>query len=161
MIDHGNKGLVLAESRAIMSYLINEYRAGDQLYPTDAVERAKVDRILFFECGTLYPFQEEALYGCWYGKPVEEAKVKIFQDKLAILDKILEDKKYLAGGMNRTIADLSMLCSLAAAECFPQVDLSKYANIYFWYQNIRSEIPYDTEIVKELEIEILRTILKE
>ena len=41
-------------SRAILSYLVNKYGKDDNLYPKDPQKRALVDRMLYFDIGTLY-----------------------------------------------------------------------------------------------------------
>lgn len=130
----------------MMSYLINKYSAGHKLYPADPSERAQIDRILYFEAGSLFPAQAAAYSPVFRGGSVDEEKVKTYHEKLAILDSMLEGKKYLAGHDHRTIADLSMITTLTAAECFPGVDLSKFPNIHSWYKNLRAELPYDEEL---------------
>ena len=129
-----------------MSYLVNKKSPGHKLYPSDPAERAQVDRVLYFEAGTLYPAQAAAFYPIFRGEQVDEEKFKAYNEKLAILNSMLDGKKYLGGHNHRTIADLSMITSLTAAECFPGVDLSKYPNIDSWYKNLRSELPYDKEL---------------
>ena len=131
-----------------MAYLINKKSPGHKLYPADPAERAQVDRVLYFEAGTLYPAQAAAFYSVFGEEQVGEEKVKVYNEKLAILNSMLDGKKYLGGHNHRTIADLSMIVSLTAAECFPEVDLSKYPNIDAWYKNLRSELPYDEELVQ-------------
>jgi glutathione S-transferase len=51
----------LWESCAIMQYLCNKHGL-DQLYPTDAGERAMVDSAMFYLIGTLYPLVARATY---------------------------------------------------------------------------------------------------
>ena len=126
----------MAESRAMMSYLINKYKPGHKLYPADAAERAQVDRMLYFEAGTLFPAQAAAFYPLFRGGSIDQEKVKVYDEKMAILESMLEGKRYLSGGNNRTIADLSMITTVTAAECFPGVDLSKYPNITSWKNNL-------------------------
>src|SRR6266480_3560122 len=106
IFDHDN-GLVLWESRAILQYLINKHSPGHQLYPSDVKERANVDRCLYFEAGTLYPAQAAAFYPLFRGGSIDQEKVKVFEEKLAILNTTLEGQKYVAGGNHKTIADLS------------------------------------------------------
>lgn len=44
----------LLYSRAILGYLVNKYGKDDQIYPKDPAKRAIVDRMLYFDIGTLY-----------------------------------------------------------------------------------------------------------
>ena len=41
-------------SRAILTYLVQKYAEDDCLYPKDPQIRATVDRMLYFDMGTLY-----------------------------------------------------------------------------------------------------------
>ena len=47
-------GLVLCESRAILTYLVEKYGKDDSLYPKDPRARAIVNQRLYFDMGTLY-----------------------------------------------------------------------------------------------------------
>ena len=37
-----------------MSYLVGKFGKDDSLYPNDPMKRANVDRMLYFDIGTLY-----------------------------------------------------------------------------------------------------------
>ena len=148
LIDHSN-GLVLWESRAIMAYLVNQYKPGHSLYPADAKERALVDRALYFEAGTLYPMQAAAFYGQWFGKPIDEEKEKVYYEKLDILNKTIGDSKYVTGA-TKTLADLSLMPTLVCAEACG-ADLSPYDNVTRWLKNLRSGIAYDDLNVQTID----------
>lgn len=45
--------LKLTESRAIAMYLVNQYGKSDELYPKLALDRAKVDEMLYFDATTI------------------------------------------------------------------------------------------------------------
>ncbi len=47
-------GMSLWESRAIITYLCNQYAPNSPLYPNDVQERALVDKWLQFDLGALY-----------------------------------------------------------------------------------------------------------
>jgi glutathione S-transferase len=128
-----------------MAYLIAKKDPGHSLYPNDAAERARIDRMLFFECGTLIPAQISAFYVVFMLKHPDPSKIQQLHEKLAMLEQMLEGKTYISGGNSRTIADLSMICTLTALECFG-VHFSRYPNINSWYKTLRSELPYDKEI---------------
>ncbi|KAJ8945992.1 hypothetical protein NQ318_017108 [Aromia moschata] len=57
-----DNGFSLWESRAIMTYLQNQYGKDDSLYPKDPKKRAIVDQRLYFDLGTLY-----ARYADYFG----------------------------------------------------------------------------------------------
>lgn len=45
---------VFSSSRAICQYLVNQYAEDDALYPKEPKLRAKVDRFIHFDFGTMY-----------------------------------------------------------------------------------------------------------
>jgi glutathione S-transferase len=140
--DHSN-GLVLWESRAIMTYLVNKYSPGHSLYPLDAEQRALVDRALYFEAGTLFPAQAAAYYVQLWGKPIDQEKKVVYEEKLSILEKTLGSNKYLVGD-KKTVADLSLMTTLVAAQA-AGADLSPFPNVSRWLKDLRAEVPYDDQ----------------
>lgn len=59
-----DNGLVLWESRAIITYLVQEYGKDDSLYPKNPKKRALVDQVLYFDLEKLHP----AFADCYVSK---------------------------------------------------------------------------------------------
>ena len=78
------------------------------------------------------------------GVDAPEDKVNAFKNNLKLLDQLIGDNKYLTGN-ELTIADISVLASLALVEFF-KVDLSEYSNLSRWHSSLKSELPYYEEI---------------
>lgn len=73
--------------------------------------------------------------------------VDSFKKYLGTLDLIIANKSYLVGG-NRTLADLSILCTLTTTELI-DFDLKPYANVFRWINGLKNELPYYTELVSD------------
>ncbi|KYM78583.1 Glutathione S-transferase 1-1 [Atta colombica] len=138
-------GLYLCESRAIMTYLVNQYGKNDSLYPNDPKKRAMVDQKLYFDMGTLYRSFADYYYPIIFtGITPEQAKYDKLHEALSLLDKFLEGENYVAG-KTLTLADIILVVSVSN---FPLVDydLSKYSNILKWFIKIQAEIPNYSEL---------------
>lgn len=49
-----DEGFALWESRAILQYMVENYAIKDLFYPKDMQKRATVNRLLYFDMGSLY-----------------------------------------------------------------------------------------------------------
>lgn len=142
-----DNGLYLWESRAIMTYLINQYGKDDKLYPKDPKKRAVVDNMLQFDLGSLYSSIAEYFYPpLFYKKPSSEESKAKFEERLEILNGIL-GKRQFAAGDSVTIADISILCSLhTPIGC--GFDLSPYSNITAWRERSKKVLPFFDDVTK-------------
>ena len=87
IVDHDHGEFSLWESRAILAYLVNQYAPGHSLYPSDPKKRAEVDKILYMDIGTIYKTLADWMYPhLMKGEEIDEAKVAVFREKLALLD---------------------------------------------------------------------------
>lgn len=88
--------------------------------------------------------QAAAFYGQFWGKGIDEEKRKVYHEKLEILDKTIGQNKYVTGD-SKTLADLSLMTSLVAAEAMG-ADLSPHANVVRWLQSLRSDALYADQL---------------
>lgn len=142
-----DNGFYVTESRAIMGYLVDQYGRDDSLYPKDVKERTRVNQMLFFDVGTLYQRFSDYYFPVFetgkYGEPGKLAKL---EEAFQILDKYLEGQNWVTG-KHLTIADFTILSSVASAECVG-FDVNKYANVSRWYANAQKTLPGYDEVLR-------------
>lgn len=154
-----DNGFYLWESRAIIGYLVQTYGKDDKLYPRDPKKRGLVDNMLHFDGTFLYPsliehYDPQLLFG----KPEDMEKRAVAQERLSILDKLLERHPYAAGN-GVTIADLSIINSLSVPKA-AGISFEKYPNIIKWSERLKNEFPFLDEITKHCADQ-LAVLLKE
>ncbi|GIY96185.1 glutathione S-transferase 1, isoform D [Caerostris extrusa] len=103
----------------------NKYAPDSSVYPKDPKERALVDRMLYFDIGTLYKAEGDFLYP------------QLFRGFLS--------KTAYAAGDQITLADFSLIASLSFAEA-ADYSYADYPKITAWMQKLKSEIPSYKEI---------------
>ncbi|XP_003743487.1 glutathione S-transferase 1 [Galendromus occidentalis] len=145
--------LALAESRAIMCYLANEYAPDSPLYPKCPRKRALVDRFLYFDIGTLFKsfadyFYPNLLYAQAYD-PEKEPKVK---ESIGFLETFLGDNDYLVDNAV-TIADLAIATSLTLPDSM-DYSLSAFPKVEAYYKRLQGSPKWDE--INGLGIEIIR-----
>nr|3F6D_A Chain A, Glutathione transferase GST1-4 [Anopheles dirus]3F6D_B Chain B, Glutathione transferase GST1-4 [Anopheles dirus] len=141
-------GFVLWESRAIQIYLVEKYGAHDadlaeRLYPSDPRRRAVVHQRLFFDVAVLYQRFAEYYYPQIAGQKVpvgDPGRLRSMEQALEFLNTFLEGEQYVAGGDDPTIADLSILATIATYEV-AGYDLRRYENVQRWYERTSAIVP--------------------
>nr|XP_019544050.2 glutathione S-transferase 1-1-like [Aedes albopictus] len=127
---------VLWESRAIAIYLAQQYGKDDQLYPKEPRCQATVNQRLFFDATVLYPRFAELFYpGMTLPKELEK-----LDQAMALLDKFLDGKEFVAGGTGLTVADISILAAVTTFDV-AGYDLKKYGNVHGWYMRVSDVVP--------------------
>lgn len=127
-----DEGFVLSESRAIMTYLVDKYAPGNELYPRDLQKRAIINRLLYFDAGTLYPaacdyfmthagLREDVDFDLPRSSTrrrerghIREARHRV-KAAVEFVYVFLSDKLFLTGG-EVTVADISVLATLSILE---------------------------------------------
>jgi len=135
-----DNGFALWESRAIMTYLAEQYGKDDSLYPKDTKKRAVVDQRLYFDLGTLYARFADYYYPVIFGgASYEPEKLTKIQDAFKFLDTFLEGQDYVAGN-TLTVADLSLVATVSTFEVM-KFDMSPYKNVTKWYAKVKATAP--------------------
>jgi len=141
--------LVLWESNAIVRYLAAEYGAGS-LWPLDAKQRALSDRWMDWASFTLYPAYHQAFWGLIRTPPEKrdraaiEASIAKTHPLLALLDRELEGKVYLAGD-RPTIGDLGLLPSVFRWLNMP-VERPRAPNVEAWTERLAARTGYENAL---------------
>ncbi|CAG2110528.1 unnamed protein product [Medioppia subpectinata] len=155
--------LTLWESRAIMTYLCNQYAPDSALYPEDPEKRAAIDKWLQFDLGSLY----KAI--CDYTDPMWTGSIKLDKQKeqtlcaaLEVLDNQLSANKYVTGKV-LTLADLSIINGIDYLTDVMEYDITNHKDYKFvagWQARLkRRELPYYREICED-GIENLRNFVR-
>ncbi len=133
-------GFILFESSAIIRYLA--VKCESPLYPAGLKQRAVVDQWSDFSSHHVGSPMGRVLFNRVFApflnQEVDERSISenlaFLERFLPVVDKPLEERRYLAGG-ELTLADFNLLAALDPAEV-AQVDLSKYLNITRWRKDI-------------------------
>ncbi|KAG0418316.1 hypothetical protein HPB47_004955 [Ixodes persulcatus] len=127
MVD-GN--IILYESRAIVTYLIEKYAAGSSMYPRDIEKRAMIDNLLMFDIGTLYR-------PCLPTSP---------NDRRSGSDRAASVRQPLRlTGAEISLADIAVAGTLSFVDA-AAYSLDAHPKVRDYYIALKQELPYFTEI---------------
>lgn len=154
-----DSGYILWESRAIMCYLVNKYNNDDlelqSLYPKDPETRGNIDKLLFFDIGSLYKSIVDYFHPMLMtGEGSDEKKANALKTALDYLDGFLSEQTFVVGE-TLTIADLSILSSITQLEAL-DFKITGYKHLFRWLQKLKEDLPYFEECNKE-GIEMFRS----
>ncbi|XP_057661063.1 glutathione S-transferase D1-like [Diorhabda carinulata] len=135
-----DNGFALWESRAIVTYLANQYGKDDSLYPKDPKKRAVVDQRLYFDIGTLYnSFYSYYIRMIFWGESADPAKFDKIIKAFEFLDKFIGNNDFAAGN-SLTLADLALVATVSTFEIM-EFDISPYKNVVRWYAKVKATAP--------------------
>ncbi|KAK4289509.1 hypothetical protein Pmani_037524 [Petrolisthes manimaculis] len=136
---------VLWESRAICGYLVSQYGDDDSFYPSDAKTRALVDRLLYFDMGTLYHrFTKYVMPVMFKGQTPDQDQLNSVQEALGWLDGWLKGHEWAVGD-TITIADHCLASTLATIEACG-VNLETHTHLMEWLERCKNDMPGYTEV---------------
>ncbi|CAH2041965.1 unnamed protein product, partial [Iphiclides podalirius] len=104
----------ICDSHVISLYLCRKWDHFNVLYPKDALAKAKVDEMLFFNSSTLFPIDSEIFTRFFSGTKAGESKCNEWTKALDFLENRLHYHTWLAG-------DRMFLCDICAASTITSV----------------------------------------
>ncbi|XP_052865863.1 glutathione S-transferase 1 isoform X4 [Anopheles cruzii] len=135
-----DKDFSLWESRAIQIYLVEKYGKDDKLYPKDPQKRAVINQRLYFDMGTLYQRFGDYWYPQIFAKqPANAEALKKMEEAVGFLNSFLDGHEYAAGA-DLTIADLSLVASIATYEV-AGFDFDPYPHVKAWLARCKANAP--------------------
>ncbi|XP_055641162.1 glutathione S-transferase 1-like isoform X2 [Toxorhynchites rutilus septentrionalis] len=134
---------VLWESKAIATYLVEQYKPDSALYPTDPKERGIVNQRLYFDSTVLFArtFAIVAPIMRQGATTIPQEKKDALKEALGTLNGYLEGQEWVAG-VNCTVADLCLVATVSTLDKLG-VDLTEFANIIDWYERCKALPGYD------------------
>ncbi|XP_027342611.1 glutathione S-transferase T1-like isoform X2 [Abrus precatorius] len=154
-IVHGNFNL--SESHAILVYIASTFPGvADHWYPSDLFTRAKINSVLDWHHSNLrhgaVNYVLDTVLGPATGRPLNsKAAAEAERVLLSSLSKLEDvwlngDGRFLLGGSQPSIADLSLVCELMQLEDRSRI-LSPYKKVLQWIENTRTATnPYFEDV---------------
>uniref|UniRef100_W6MEZ5 Glutathione-S-transferase-like-1 protein n=1 Tax=Coenobita clypeatus TaxID=474045 RepID=W6MEZ5_9EUCA len=138
--------LVLWESRPICNYLASKYGKDDSLFPNDPRKRAEVERLHYFDMGTLFfRFGEYVFPVLFRGeKSFNPEKLEKLHEALGWLNTWLAGHDFAVGN-NITVADHSLSATVSTFKA-AGIDLDRHPNVVAWLKRCEAKMPGYSEI---------------
>jgi len=148
VLKHGD--FPVSESRAILVYICQVFKAGDKFYPSrDPKTKAVINQRMNFDLGLLYRKIGDAVTPVCFGirNDIPEQERNSVDVVMQDTDQYLAKSKYF-GGENLSLADFSLLASITVYEACEKglKPLSNYPNIENWLNTMKTELPGYAEI---------------
>jgi len=131
--------LVLPESRAILTYLVDKYAPGHDIYPKSHEVRARINRLLFRDLSFVSAKIGEFMFPqMMQQQPPDADKQQEVEKVLDYLEGLLKEEYFV--GDRATLADISILASLSVLEA-NDWKFERWTKVNEW-RNRMKEMPH-------------------
>lgn len=140
MIEDGD--FVLADSHAIITYLVSKYGAELRatLYPVDLRTRATIDQRMYVDATLVFPKFRELIVSVMVKKepaPSDE-QIKAVLESYGFIETYLERSPFLATD-HITLADIAAVATISSLHPFIPVEPEKFPKITEWWEKIKAK----------------------
>nr|AAC35245.1 glutathione S-transferase isozyme 3 [Plutella xylostella] len=134
--------LILHDSHAIVTYLVDKYGKSDALYPKDVKKRAQVDQKLYLDATILFPRLRAVTFLIFTEglKKPSDKMLKDIEEAYSILNSFLSTSKYLAGDQ-LSLADISAVATVTSLVYVLPLDEAKYPKVTAWLKTMK-DLPF-------------------
>ncbi|KAL3275756.1 hypothetical protein HHI36_020501 [Cryptolaemus montrouzieri] len=135
-------GFIVNDSHVILPYLADKYGENDDLYPKDLQKRSKVNYILQFDNGILFPVLYSIAMNIYknISKEPTEKDLDAAYRAYDILESLLDNHSYTAGDF-LSIGDFSVITTMSSMNHLVPVDAKEYRKITAWMKMMK-QLPY-------------------
>jgi glutathione S-transferase len=144
----------LGESGAILQYIC-ESRSLTNWYPVDPKERARVNYWLHWQhTGTRGGTKYLLVPVVFKTPPADERNVAAYKASIKFLDDHLANNKFVAGGLNPSIADLFIIPELDQflPEAFDLFKFDEYPNVSRYINDVRGAVSSYAAIFEPVKV---------
>ncbi|XP_039749043.1 glutathione S-transferase 1-like [Pararge aegeria] len=139
MLEDDTDSLFIHDSHVILTYITDKYGKDDTLYPKDLKKRALVDQKLYFDTLLFNRVKSISFPALFEGvRQVPEKPRNALLECYDFLETFLTKTKFIAGD-NITIADVSIVPTVAAASYIVPIDDKKYPKLQAWFSNMEKQ----------------------
>lgn len=142
-----DNGIIIYDSHAICSYLVDKYATNDSLYPKNLVRRAHVNARLHFDSGFLFARLRYLFEPIFFMNENEIApsKIESFRQCWIMMEAFLEKGKYVCGN-EITIADFCCIATISSIHPkIAVIDPEKFPKLYAWTKRMEAIQFYASE----------------
>ncbi|XP_030387508.1 glutathione S-transferase 1-like [Scaptodrosophila lebanonensis] len=141
-----DNGVVIYDSHAICSYLVDKYSKSDDLYPRDLEKRSIVNQRMFFDASIIF-MSLRNVSAAFFRKGiavVPKEKTDNIREALALTETFLGTEPYIAGAA-LTIADFCCAATISSIPAVLNIDPEKYPRVMAWLARLH-QLPYFEEL---------------
>ncbi|CAB3219716.1 unnamed protein product [Arctia plantaginis] len=128
-------GQVICDSHAIALHMCR-IKKDNELYPEDNVLRTKIDEMMYFNCGVLFPIDSAIFTEFFAGQATDEMKIKKWCSALDYLEFKLNGNKFLNGDKMR-LSDLCCGTTVSSLETFVSM-LDRHKRVKEWLDHLNT-----------------------
>lgn len=141
-----DNGLIMWESNAIATYLVEKYAKDDMLFPKNLYVRAKINQRLHFNSSILFTKASSCSEAVFYKNECAfpQAGINGILSAYDFMEAFLKDDPFFAGN-HITVADYCLTATISTTQFAAEIDAVKHPKLLAWFGKM-SSVPFYDEV---------------